>query len=88
MQGEANASALRIAFDPGWDGLAKTVTWWNARGENEVKRILTADQLENIAESGRLYLTPVPAEALTAETASELRRLARLYGRGRDDDEL
>ena len=64
VQGEANAAALRIAFDASWDGLAKTVTWWNARGENEVKRILTVDLLENITESGRVYLAPIPGEAL------------------------
>lgn len=37
---------------------------------------------------GGNWMWRLPAEALTAETASELRRLARLYGRGRDDDEL
>jgi hypothetical protein len=66
VQGEANAAALRITFDAGWDGLAKTVTFWNARGENEVKRILTADLLENITASGRVYLAPIPGEAMTA----------------------
>lgn len=65
VQGEANAAALRIEFDPGWDGLAKTVIWWNARGEDEVKRLLTADLLEDITESGRIYLAPIPGEALT-----------------------
>lgn len=66
VQGEANAAALRIEFDAGWDGMVKTVTFWNAKGENEVKRILTADLLEDIVESGRIYLTPLPGEAMTA----------------------
>lgn len=64
VQGESNAAALRITFDAGWDGLAKTVTFWNARGEHETKRILTADRLEDIAASGRVYLTPIPGEAM------------------------
>jgi len=66
VQGEANAVALRISFDEGWDGMAKTVVWWNAKGENETKRILTADQLEDITAAGRVYLTPIPGEAMTA----------------------
>ena len=66
VQGEANAVALRITFDGSWDGLAKTVTFWNARGENETKRLLTADCLEDIAASGRVYLVSIPGEAMTA----------------------
>lgn len=64
VQGEVNASVLRIGFDPGWDGLAKTLTWWDARGENEVKRLLTAELLEDVAASSRVYLAPIPGEAL------------------------
>jgi len=66
VQGEANAAALRIQFDPGWDGMAKTIVWWNAKGENEVKRILTADLLEDLAAGNRVYLTAIPGEAMTA----------------------
>lgn len=65
VQGEANAAAVRIEFDPGWDGLAKTITWWNARGGNEVKRILTADLLEDVTAGGRIYLAAIPGEAMT-----------------------
>lgn len=64
MQGEANVTALRIEFDEGWDSFAKTVTFWNARGENPVKRILTADLLEDITKSTRIYLCPIPGEPL------------------------
>lgn len=65
VQGEANVTALRIEFDEGWDGYAKTVTFYNALGENPVKRILTADLLEDITASTRIYLCYIPGEALT-----------------------
>ena len=65
VQGESNATALRIEFDAGWDGMAKTIVWWDAKGENEVKRILTADLLEDLTASNRVYLTTIPGEAMT-----------------------
>lgn len=65
VQGEANSTALRIEFDEGWDGFAKTITWYNAKGENPTSRVLTADILEDITASRRIYLTLIPAEALT-----------------------
>lgn len=64
VQGEVNASALRIEFDAGWDGFAKTLTWWDAKGENPTGRVLTADLLENMMASTRVYLCPIPAEPL------------------------
>ena len=63
-QGECNMTALRIEFDEGWDGFAKTVTWWNSRNQNPVKRTLTADQLEDITKSTRIYTTLIPGEPL------------------------
>ena len=65
VQGEANATYLRIEFDEGWDGYAKTLLWLDARGEKTTGRILTADLLEDITESTRIYLAPIPGEALT-----------------------
>lgn len=65
VQHEGNATVLRMEFDAGWDAFAKTVTFWNARGENPVKRILTTDLLENILESSRIYRCPIPPEAMT-----------------------
>lgn len=65
VQGEANVTALRIEFDEGWSGYAKTVTFYNAQGENPVKRILTADLLEDITASTSIYLCTIPGEALT-----------------------
>lgn len=64
-KGEGNATNLRITFDDCWDGYAKTVTFYDALGGNSVKRNLTTDLLENIVESTRIYLVPIPPEALT-----------------------
>lgn len=64
VQHEGNVTTLRLEFDPGWDGYAKKITWWNAKGENPVALTLGADRLENLAESTRIYLCPIPAEAL------------------------
>lgn len=64
VQHEANATNLRIEFDAGWDGYAKKVTFWDANGQNPVERTLTADLLEDITVSTRIYLCPIPGEAL------------------------
>lgn len=64
VQGEANVTTLRITFDPSWDGYAKKVLFWDAKGENPVRRILTVDMLENVAKSTRVYLCPIPGEPL------------------------
>lgn len=63
-QHEANVTALRIDFDAGWDGYAKTVTFWDALGEHPVKRTLTADMLEDITKSTRIYLCLIPGEPM------------------------
>lgn len=65
VQHEGNSTTLRIKFDESWDNLAKSVTWWNARGLNPVVRVLTTDMLEDIKTSTRVYLCPIPAEPLT-----------------------
>ena len=64
VQHECNAVRMRIEFDPGWDGLAKKVTFWNAAGKKPVERTLTADLLENMAVNPRAYLCPIPGEAM------------------------
>lgn len=64
VQGEANVTTLRITFDPSWDSYAKKVLFWDAKGENPVRRILTVDMLENISKSTRIYLCPIPGEPL------------------------
>lgn len=63
-QGEANTKKLRIEFDDGWDGYAKKVTFWDAKGRNPVERTLTADLLEDITDSTRVYLCPIPGEPM------------------------
>ena len=65
VRGEANVTMLRITFDESWDNYAKHITFWDARGENPVERILTADLIENILSSKRVYLVPIPAEPMS-----------------------
>ena len=64
VRGEGNSTSLVITFDEGWDDYAKTVTFWDARGENPVERTLTTDLLENINDSTRIYKLPIPYEAM------------------------
>ena len=64
IQGEANATDLVISFDESWDGYAKTVTWFDALEQNPVKRILTADLLEDLANDTQTYRTSIPGEPL------------------------
>lgn len=64
VQHEGNAKTLRIEFDEGWDGYAKKVTFWDATGSNPVERTLTADLLEDITESIRIYLCKIPPEPM------------------------
>ena len=64
VKGEANVTMLRITFDEGWDGYAKTVTFWDAHGNNPVKRIQGIDLLEDITKSTLTYITPIPKEPL------------------------
>lgn len=66
-QFEENSTKLRISFGDNWSGYAKTITFWNALGENSVKRTLTVDLLEDVAKSTSVYLVPIPGEAMTEE---------------------
>lgn len=65
VQYEANVTELRIEFDEGWEHYAKTVTFWNAMMANPVKRTLTTNLLEDATKSTRVYIVPIPGEALT-----------------------
>ena len=65
VQYEANAKRLRISFDEGWDNYAKKVTFWDALGNNPTTRTLTADLLEDLTKSTRIYLCPIPGEVMT-----------------------
>jgi hypothetical protein len=61
VQGEANVTQMRITFDEGWDGFSKTITFFNAYGNNPVSvLIVTPENPENI----RTYLVAIPMEPL------------------------
>ena len=64
VRGEANVTRLRITFDESWRDYAKTVTFWDAHGNNPVKRIQGTDLIEDIAKDTLTYITPIPAEPL------------------------
>lgn len=64
VRGEANVTVMRIAFDEGWDGYAKSITFWDAHGANPVKITLTTNLLENILDNTRVYLVPIPSEPM------------------------
>ena len=64
VRGEANVTNLRITFDEGWRYYAKTVTFFDAQGNNPVKRVETTDLIEDNEPNTLTYLTPIPKEAL------------------------
>ena len=64
VRGEGNVTDLVISFRSGWDGMAKTVTFWDAKGANPVKRTLTVDLLDNLAGEADTYRVPIPPEPL------------------------
>lgn len=65
VQHEVNATRLRITFSEDWDAYGKTVTFWDATGSTPTKILLGADRLEDITVSTRVYLCPIPGEAMT-----------------------
>ena len=65
--GDCNSTKLRITFAENWSEYAKSITFWNALGENPVKRQLGTDLLEDILKSYDVYLVPIPGEAMTEE---------------------
>ena len=81
VSGEGNVTKLRITFDEGWDGYTKTVTFWDARGNNPVKRIEGIDLIEDITKDTRTYLTPIPPEPLAI--AGELTFVIDGYAEGK-----
>lgn len=62
VQGAGNVTAVIISFDQSWDGFAKTLTWFNAHGENPVQQVLGIDKAQD--QEGRVYRVAIPAEAL------------------------
>jgi hypothetical protein len=61
--GDAFITAMRVTFDAGWDGYAKTLYMWDARGQHPVAVILGANLLQN-ALVPNVYLVKIPAEPL------------------------
>ncbi len=66
VQGESNSTKLRITFSQNWDGYGKIITFWNAFGQNPVQIQIGSNLLENIEVSQRIYIVPIPGEAMTA----------------------
>ena len=64
-QFEANRGKLRISFGENWKEYGKSITFWNALGENPVKIQLGTDKLEDITASDSVYIVPIPGEAMT-----------------------
>lgn len=62
---EANSKKLRIIFGDDWNGFGKTITFWNALGENPVNIQLGTNLLEDIQVSQNVYIVPIPGEAMT-----------------------
>ena len=58
VQGEANATTLRITFSPEWEALSKKILWLDAGGGNPVEKILTT-------ETDGAFETTIPGEPLT-----------------------
>lgn len=67
VRGEGNVTTLHIIFDDSWAGMAKSITFWNAKGENPVKVLLTNDKLVEIRESLLEFNVLIPAEPLVFE---------------------
>lgn len=67
VRGEGNVTTLHIIFDDSWAGMAKSITFWNSKGENPVKVLLTNDKLVEIRESLLEFNVLIPAEPLVFE---------------------
>lgn len=64
VQGSGNVNNLVVTFGAEWDGFAKTITWWNSRGENPVKQIFSTNLIVDPENAQRTYTTPIPPEPL------------------------
>lgn len=63
-KGEGNITKLRITFDENWEDFAKRVIFWDAYGQNPVRVVLTVQMIEDISKSTRVYIVPIPHEAM------------------------
>lgn len=62
IQGEAETRALEITFDSDWDGLSKTITFFDAEMEKSVKILLNNLTLQK----NGTHLVYIPAEPLAS----------------------
>ncbi len=62
--GDALVTTLRVTFSPDWEGYAKTLFMWDARGQNPVALLLGPDLLEDVLVAG-VYLVKIPASPLS-----------------------
>lgn len=67
VQGEGNATTLHIIFDNSWADMAKSITYWDSRGENPVTITLTNELLVDLTVSLLEYNTKIPAEPMAYE---------------------
>lgn len=67
VQGEGNATTLHIIFDNSWADMAKSITYWDSRGENPVKITLTNELLVDLTVSLLEYNAKIPAEPMAYE---------------------
>ena len=59
-EGSHDDVLLELTFSDLWQGLTKSITWWNALGE-PVRTILTIEHID--VDNTNVYRVPVPAEA-------------------------
>ena len=59
-EGSHDDVLLELTFSDLWQGLTKSITWWNALGE-PVRTILTIEHID--IDNTNVYRVPVPAEA-------------------------
>ena len=64
VQGDANSTKLRITFAENWDIYGKKITFWDALGQNPVRIQLGTNLIENVLVDDRVYLVPIPPEAM------------------------
>ena len=62
--GSGNVNVLCLVPDSGWDGMAKTLTWFDAKGENPTKQVLTTDKIVTMPDGSTGWAMLIPQEPL------------------------
>ena len=63
--GEANSTSITVAFLDDWEGYAKRIVFYDARGENPVTVLLT--DVNKVSGEKETYVIKIPAEPLQYE---------------------